>query len=537
MNDNRIRVGRKKEAEKPLWRRLRLPLSLAALLVIAAAGGFLVLSTVGNLNIFAGSTQITTENGGTVIRVPPGGDLQAAIGRASGGDTIELAAGATYGPIKLPVKQIQEFITIRSSAADKLPERVGPEQGKLLARIVTREKGEPAVATENGAHHYRFVGIEFAPETTEYIYNLVLFGGDHRTRADVPHHLEIDRSYFHPAKTGVTRRGLALNSSETVVKNSYFEGFAFPGEETQGICGWTGTKDVRILDNHIEGGAENIMFGGADPVSSDLTPEGIEIRGNYLFKPYDWREKNYSLKTLFELKNAKRVQLIGNFLENNPLGSAFRITIRNSSGKAEFSTLEDVLIEDNIVLGAGEGINILGKDDTYPSQTLRGLKIVNNLFLDIGGDKWEGGGYFIQVNDGRNILIANNTVFQTGNIVTFYGVNPENFVFRNNIVGHGNYGIHGLGDVRRSDIGRRFFRKNVIVNNRNVPASDMTVPPDNFSLKSYSEIKFADLQHRDLRLSADSGVKGKGVEGADIGADIETIRSNMPASLFKLLSQ
>jgi hypothetical protein len=44
---------------------------------------------------------------GKIIRVPSGGDLQAAIDGANAGDIIELQAGATYfGEIMLPNKPL-----------------------------------------------------------------------------------------------------------------------------------------------------------------------------------------------------------------------------------------------------------------------------------------------------------------------------------------------------------------------------------------------------------------------------------------------
>ncbi len=140
------------------------------------------------------------------------------------------------------------------------------------------------------------------------------------------------------------------------------------------------------------------------------------MRGNHLSKPESWKEK-VTVKTLFELKNAKRVQFVGNLLTNNWKGSAFRITVRNQDDGTPFSTIEDVVIKDNIIDGAGEGINILGKDDTYPSQTLKRLAIENNLFLNLAGKNgFEGSGYFIQIADGEDITVANNTVFNSGNI-------------------------------------------------------------------------------------------------------------------------
>ena len=94
------------------------------------------------------------------------------------------------------------------------------------------------------------LGIEFTASNADYIYNLVLFGNGEKV-SSLPHDLEIDRSYLRPYETGVVRRGVALNSASTTIKNSYIEGFGFAGEETQGICGWTGTRNVKIINNYI----------------------------------------------------------------------------------------------------------------------------------------------------------------------------------------------------------------------------------------------------------------------------------------------
>jgi hypothetical protein len=443
-----------------------------------------------------------------IIKVPANSNLQAAINRAKSGDVIELQAGATYyGEIVLPNRPLTDYVTIQSSALARLPEdqRVGPEQASLMAKIVTKD-GKPTVSAEAGANHYRFAGIEFAPASPTYVYNLVLFGTDQTRLADVPHHLEIDRSYVHTYKTGVARRGIALNSADSTIKNSYIEGFAFPGEETQGICGWTGTRDVKIINNYVEGGAENIMFGGSDPVNADMTPTNIEVRGNHLNKPVAWKKK-VTHKTHFELKNAKNVLFTGNYLENNWEGSAFRITVRNQDGGAPFSTVEDVVVKDNVVNGAGEGFNILGKDDTHPSQTMKRLTITNNLFLNIGGQAWDGSGYFIQIADGENILIANNTVFNSGNIATFYGTMPRDLTFRDNIMGHGLYGIHGIGDMKSA---KSIFQNNVFVNNLRVSSGDLAYPSGNIGLSDFKSVGFADAGNNDYRLTPGSKYKGKG---------------------------
>ncbi len=148
-----------------------------------------------------------------------------------------------------------------------------------MPKILSLGKGEPAVKTAPNAHHYRFVGIEFAPANADYIYNLVALGADDQKEAEIPHHIEIDRSYLHQNSQGITRRGVALNSAETLIKNSYLSGFAGRGEETQAIAGWNGTGKYKIINNYLEAGALQIsdgtrflMLGSAPPKRTFSAP-------------------------------------------------------------------------------------------------------------------------------------------------------------------------------------------------------------------------------------------------------------------------
>jgi len=85
--------------------RLRSTLACVALLLVLSAAG----ASVASLQISA-----------QAIAVPAGGNLQQAIDAARPGDTITLDPGATYvGNFVLPVKQGNQFITIRTSAASR----------------------------------------------------------------------------------------------------------------------------------------------------------------------------------------------------------------------------------------------------------------------------------------------------------------------------------------------------------------------------------------------------------------------------------
>lgn len=517
-----VKVRSKPFTQKRKWPRSRRWLAVAFILSAAVGSPFGYDYYSGKLGIIGPQPVLTETAAGRIIKVPPGGNLQGALETARSGDIIELQAGGVYsGQINLPNKPHTDFVTIRSSAADLLPadKRVKPSQRSLMATITSGMLGRAAVMAANGAHHYRFVGIEFTSSGSVFNYGLVVLGTGEKRPEDLPHTIEIDRSYFHPHKFGRSRRGVALNSSNTTIKNSYFEGFAVADEEAQGICGWTGTRNVRVFNNYIEGSAENIMFGGAEPSSAELIPVEIEVRGNHLNKPSEWKGKA-SIKTLFELKNAKRVQFTGNLLTNNWIGSAFRITVRNENGGAPFSTIEDVMIKDNVIDGSADGINILGKDDIHPSQTLKRLTIENNLFLNIAnGNGFEGSGYFIQAADGDDISITNNTAFNMGNIVTFYGVMPRNFVFRDNITGHGNYGIHGPIDLR-STASRAMFQNNLFMNLNRVSNDDLAFPQGNTLVSGSNEVGFIDLVGKDLRLAPNSKFRGKGRDGKNPGSDL-----------------
>lgn len=527
MSADKINV-RRKENKKSQKNLTQIFVAFVCAVLICAIGVISFLIFSDRLSFASTEPEIIQNGAGKIIRVPRGGNLQNAINLAGSGDIIELQAGAEYtGNFILPKKNLTDFVTIRSSAISQLPEnsRVTPAQAKSLAKLAVKKDSRPLVLTEPGAHHFRFDGIEFSSESPDYIYNLVFFG-DEEKGINTPHHFEINRSYLHSTKTGKTRRAITANGANITIQNSYIEGFAFPGEETQAILGYTGTKDLKILNNYIEGGAENIMFGGAEAANAELVPSDIQIRGNHFNKPAEWKTQGAAMKCLFEIKAGKRIQFVENYLENNWVGAAFRLTLRSEDGKAPFHTIEDVLIKDNIVSGAGDGIQILGKDDFYDgkpnqkdAQTLKRLTIENNLFLNIGAKEFEGSGFFVQTSDGEQITIANNTSFNEGNSAKFYGVMPKNFVFKNNIIGHGEYGVHGLESVK-SPTAQKMFTNNVFVNNRNVQREYMSYPPNNFTADSYVAIGFANMIQNDFRLSPKSKFKGRGEAQKDVGSNL-----------------
>ena len=144
---------------------------------------------------------------GRTIHVAAGGDLQKAIDEAKGGDRIELEPRATYeGPFRLKAKDGDRWIVITSSAAPPKPgHHVQPSDGAQMPKLVS--SGDFVVSADPGAHHYRFVALEFAPKAGSFVNTLIQLGD----RRDVGGHgaASPDRRPLLRARRRANRRGAA----------------------------------------------------------------------------------------------------------------------------------------------------------------------------------------------------------------------------------------------------------------------------------------------------------------------------------------
>lgn len=481
------------------------------------------------------------------ITVTRGSDLQAAIDKAQYGDTIVVEAGSTFvGPLHLRDKgpgsgKDSDYITIQTSdlaGISRGDERIDPAQhARSLPKIVA-PNGRVAVDTEPQAHHYKFVGIEFAPAAeAKYVFNLIELGGsDYTSMSQYPHHLIFDRCYVHSAGLNRARRGFALNSAETSIINSHVSGFAGAGDETQAIAGWNGPGPFHIINNFLQGGGEVLIFGGSDPSIPNLVPSDIEIRRNYLHRPAEWNNKA-TIKGSFELKNARRVQFDGNLIDSEIRTTAIVITTRNQNGKAPWSIIEDLQITNNIVRHASTGVNFLASDNEHNSQEARRIRIANNLFTDIVSERAGDTAYFLQLNGGETFTVEHNTVQQEGNTISAYGNPTRGFVFRNNIVQFSLYGIVCFTQGAECPRDNLFchclpgavIRGNIIVDNVGAARSDSKeakYPPGNMFTPSYDKIGFIDFRNGDWRLAPNSKYRLNNSDGRDPGVDFDALEAS-----------
>ncbi|HEX8098075.1 MAG TPA: hypothetical protein VF507_08565 [Pyrinomonadaceae bacterium] len=496
--------------------------------------------------------QSSNRKGAAARTVRAGEDLQRALDAASPGDTILLEAGATFrGSFTLPYKPgtntDADWITIRSAAPDSsLPPagtRITPAYSQALPKIVSAnykglDYGGPALKTAPRAHHYRVIGVEFAPaDRSADLYDLITLGdgSDAQKSLDaVPHHLVLDRCYIHAYGDAPLKRGVALNSAQTEILNSHISGAKKLDQDTQAVAGWNGPGPFKIINNYLEAAGENIMFGGGQPSIPDLVPSDIEIRRNLVSKPLAWRKggpgfagQAWSVKNLLQLKNARRVNIDGNVFENCWLsgqdGWAILFTVYNENG--HYAVVEDVRLTNNVVRHAAGGITIRGLD-VLPGAHVRRVMIKNNLFEDIDGKYGEAYGRFMMILRGTiELTVEHNTVMNTGAPIFADGEPHMAFVFRNNIINLRGSGVFGQGRSPGTDSISYYFPGADFRHNVMIGQTDEPYPANNFNPRSAEAVGFVDPARRDFRLGPGSRFKGAATDNKDVGCDFDRLEA------------
>lgn len=490
---------------------------------------------------------------GRTIEVSSGGDFQAALEQAAPGDEIVLQADASYiGNFRLPKKSGDNWIVIRTSNLNGIPQegrRVNPAEHSASMPKIISPNTMPAISTESGAHHYRFVGIEITTQhsNTKFTHSNVVALHDPDSQDSmekVPHHIIFDRSYIHGTLTGNVRRGVAMNGAHVAIIDSYLSDFHEIGADTQAIAGWLGPGPYKISNNYLEAAGENIMFGGGDPKIPDLVPSDIEITGNYFFKPLSWKEGDasyggihWTVKNLFELKNARRVIIDGNLFENNwadaQIGTAILLKSANQDGKCAWCVTEHVTFSNNVVKNSDHGLTINAAEGNPLPKKVNSVTIKNVLFDNVGGR------LFQIFNGVDNVRIEHVTGLSDYSILMpgDTGVSNENFVFVNNIVKRGQYGIVGGGEGKNV-LDRKFapytYNNNlVIVDDYSNIDQLNSIYPEGTSFAKLEDVGFIDLENGNYGLSSSSPFKNAASDGTGLGADMEALNEVIESATGK----
>lgn len=484
--------------------------------------------------------------GGTTITVAAGGNLQAAIDNAKLGDTIVVEAGATFnGPFVLPTKTGSGWIYIQSSAYSRLPapgRRVRLSDTPNMPKVVAGRRNQPAISTQSGAHHYRFVGIEFAAPVDEYLNAIIAIGDGETTVTALPNNIVFDRCIVRSDPARGARRGIAMNGSHIAVVGSHVSGFKEVGADSQALWASNSPGPFAIINNYLEGAGENVMFGGSDPTILNVIPSDIEIRGNHFYKPLAWLAENWVVKNSLEFKTGRRAIVEGNLFENNwaagQQGMTLVITPRNEDGGAPWTKISDLTIRYNKFSNVAQGISILGRDDLQPSQITERILIRDNV-LAINGLRSDGtptgtntstARLFMLVGGPKDVTIDHNTGIHlagSNRVFTMLDNSPvaERVRVSNNLVTRGDYGFFASGGGE----GTAALNSNVstwnFVGNAVIGAPQASYPTGNFFPVDAAAVRFADFGAGNYRLTQASPYVSAATDGRAVGADIDAIEA------------
>jgi len=338
-----------------------------ALVVLGPSlGSAQTLPTLPQLSVDTTMPAIT----GNTYTVNAGGNFQTNLNQAAAADPnlnhlIVLQAGATFtGPFNLPARASGNgWVVIRSSAISSLPgegTRVGPANAPNMAKLVSSSPPYLLTSSPN-AHHYRFVGIEFTAGAGTFLGSIVNIGMA-RSLSQLEHHIIFDRVYVHGDPTRGANKGLAASGNHIAVVDSYVTDCKDPGNgDTNAIWVFNSTGPIKIVNNYLAGGGENVMFGGGVPYVTGAIPSDVEIRGNYVVKPASWAGA-YAQKNLIEWKHGKRFLIDSNIFENQLVcGQAYGIMLTPRTDTGNWAEVSDITFTNNIVRNACGGLGISGR--------------------------------------------------------------------------------------------------------------------------------------------------------------------------------
>jgi hypothetical protein len=497
------------------------------------------------------STCPSLTTGSNCRRNVPAGDaksFQSALKAATCGDTIVLMSGSIYsGNFTVPATTCTNnsgWIEIISSELPALPEpgnRVTPAEESKMP-IISTPNVASALSFLPGANHWRVIGCKITTSyvSTNTLYWLVGMGLDQTGKwvtdtSQLPSYIILDRTYLYGSTTTPIQRAVYANTQSFAMVDSYCDEIVDSGADSQCIGVVNGIGPFLIQNNFLQASGENIMFGGADPITN-LIPSDITIVGNLFQKNITWRGKVGDVKNLLELKNAQRLLVDGNVFQYDwSAGQSWPILFRsiNQSGKCTWCVVQDVTFTHNLLLHIPDGIEVAATDSTLlPAQPTARILVRNNLLTDVSTANWgpsQGASFFAASNATyaiHDIIFDHNTAFSDGKAFLMGDSgHVANLQFTNNLLSYGSYGILGSGVAAGTAVFDTYasgyvYSQNLIINST---GKSIGVYPPGTIWTTLSAVKFTEITGTppnytgDFQLMSDSLYHNAGTDGKDIG--------------------
>jgi hypothetical protein len=291
---------------------------------------------------------------------------------------------------------------------------------------------------------------------------------------------------------------------------------------------WTGVPGAdryRVYRGTVAGAQSNYL----ETAATTLAYSGIgEAAGVPAASGTKWVVKN-----TFELKNAQRVTLEGNLLENcwsaGQYGYAIVLTPRNS-GSAPWTRVQDVTFANNIVRHVAGVANIAGFDDSDPTLRTERITFRNNLFDDVNHSVYGTNAKALLVGGGAAALVFDrNTIIHTNRSVLYaYGASLPGVVYTNNVSQHHRYGIMGSSTSTGKPTIAAFFPGGVFQCNVLAGGSASLYPtPNAFPTAAEWNSAFVNPAAGDYRIASGSALAAAGCGGSVPGADFPVLSAAM----------
>jgi hypothetical protein len=363
------------------------------------------------------------------------------------------------------------WVIHRSSQVSALPAgvRAGASSVPYMAAIQNSAAGIPAIATEQSASYHRFEGLEIKANSglsNEPYYLVALFfqapgspGIGDNMRSDLAHHIVFDRCYIHnfvdSNQGNILLTAVAPNTGYFELTNSTVMAFNI-NLESHAVGAYNGEGPFYFSNNEFESSQIGTLFGGAQPTITGIRANGLDLLGNYYYRPWLWRVTSGSVdpggpcqydanggesyvqvasghwwlcvssvwrdqglggdpipysqiwgaaldKNHFELKNAWGVTAQGNVLANGwqpamlgQKGACVLLNQVDDTGPGDYepqATIFGLQFTDNICDSTGHGIDIGVIGGPY-NHVPDQISFANNLFTNIGLSNIVGSGSF-----------------------------------------------------------------------------------------------------------------------------------------------
>lgn len=441
-------------------------------------------------HLMSGAERIPENLGGVTVTVGSGAeDLYTALGLPDGkqgatpclnpdgthrGNTYVCPAGATYSWFKLPVTTGPGWTCIRADSPT-LPAfgtRITEADAPKLFRIVTAGPHMPdstsSISIGLGSNGWRIVGAEVAEAraNTAGAYGLIFIAGSR---------VCIERCWIHGTPTSdrvprgiyITSERAGIWAEDIQIWDTRISDIKHFDQDNQGI--YMGLNRRTHIENcYVSGTCMNIMIGTQ---GWGQYGEDVVVRRCHLYKPPQWFQflidgvtpnpvwdqhlPIWSIKNIFETKNARRVLMEGNIFENEWRGPA----ITHNTQELD---LTDVTYQHNVFLNCRVGWSI-GLQSTGKNYR---IKIYNNLWMNIVGML---GWHTYMCHD---LWVEHNTV--TGMAAhTVPNQRPEmmgwvggpyfdRYTFRRNIIGHRRGGFYVESPPLDRQMPQRVWTENAI---------------------------------------------------------------------------